>query len=259
VRWYGGGVPAATTLGIDLAAQNKKTAACLIDWEANRAVVRALVDGPSGEDDQWLLDLAVEASAVGIDAPFGWPEGFVAAVQGWAGGVRWPDAPKRELTFRITDRAVYEAVGRVPLSVSSDRIAVTAWRCVRLLDRLFDGRGSGRSRTGDSDVFEVYPGAALTCWSLDRRGYKKSVDLRHRLLREIRDRARWLDLAAVHDRCVESDDAFDALIASLVTRAASLGLTVGCDSRAEREQPVIAREGWIHLPATSETLEALIR
>lgn len=242
------------SVGIDLASQNTKTAVCAIEWDDGRAVARAPVFGAPGEEVEWLVAAAEPARWVGIDAPFGWPQEAVEALAAWADGGRWPDAAKDDLRFRFTDRFVHGAIGRWPLSVSSDRIAVAAWRCARLLDGL---RPAGRplDRTGADGVFEVYPGAALSRWGFERGGYKTSGNAgakerqraaRSALVAAIARRAPWLDLSAAAEACISSDDALDALIASLVARAAGLGLTTPPPAGAERGR--IEREGWIHLP-----------
>jgi len=71
------------TLGIDLSSDPKKTAACLVAWDQEEAKIEALVSGkekstPLGDPD--LLKLIRQADRSGIDAPFGWPTEFVAAV-----------------------------------------------------------------------------------------------------------------------------------------------------------------------------------
>jgi len=250
------------SLGIDLASQNKNTAACFIEWQADGAFVGCPVPGPAGEGVDWLVELAKQAQWVGIDAPFGWPEAAVNALVSWAGGERWPYASKDEMRYRVTDRYVRETTGIPPLSASSDRIAVAAWRCVRLLDALHTG-GRPVDRTGGDSIFEAYPGAALTCWGFNRTGYKRGAaaaskqrqrQARIELMTALADRAPWLDLTAATRACWESDDVFDALVASLVARAAGLGLTI---EPPPGEEPQISREGWIHLPE-STALERLL-
>lgn len=244
------------SLGIDLAAQNKNTAACVIEWHAGTASARLPVSGPPGESIDWLVKLSGEARWVGIDAPFGWPVAVAEALAAWANGGRWPNADKDDLRYRLTDQYVREMTKISPLSVSSDWIAVAAWRCARLLDAL---RPNGRpvDRTGKDGIFEVYPGAALTCWGLNRAGYKtsgntESQQRQHRarveLIRTLEHRAPWLDLSAAREACVESDDALDALIAALVAQAAGLGHTVPPPDGKEAHDLRISREGWIHLP-----------
>jgi hypothetical protein len=54
-------------------------------------------------------------------------------------------------------------------------------------------------------------------------------------------------------KCAESDHVFDALVASLVARAAALGLTL---RPTAGELPAARVEGWIALPS-SESLKVL--
>src|SRR5207248_10386135 len=73
------------------------------------------------------------------------------------------------LIFRATDRFVRD-LGRRPLSVSTDRIGVTAMRCARFLAELGDERGRRLDLTGEDRVVEVYPAAALSAWSEESGG-----------------------------------------------------------------------------------------
>ncbi len=95
------------TLGIDLAARPKKTAACMIEWRDGRATVQRL---DAGHGDPVLCRLIAEADRVGIDAPFGWPDEFVEAVAGHHGLRPWPgvdhadaDEFRAILSYRETD------------------------------------------------------------------------------------------------------------------------------------------------------------
>lgn len=250
------------SLGVDLAAQNKKTAVCVVEWRSGNTAALPPVLGSDGDDLDWIVDLAHGADSVGIDAPFGWPDAVVDALQRWAAGERWPDVDKDDLRFRLTDQRVREAIRRPPLSVSSDRIAVTAWRCARLLDRL---RRDDRAvdRLGADDIFEVYPGAALTAWGFTRPGYKTSGNAESKkaqraarvsLVAEIETRAPWLDLSAAKAACEDNDDALDALIASLAARAASRRLTL---EPSPQEVTRAAVEGWIHIPRGPDTFDRL--
>lgn len=65
------------TIGIDLAAQPKTTAACKIEWRDGAADVVSSVS--SGIDDDALVHMLGDADKVGIDVPLGWPEHFVDA------------------------------------------------------------------------------------------------------------------------------------------------------------------------------------
>jgi hypothetical protein len=61
------------TVGIDLAAQDKDTAACQIEWSGGEASVSVPELGLS---DDALVDRVTSRDRVGIDASFGWPDEF---------------------------------------------------------------------------------------------------------------------------------------------------------------------------------------
>jgi predicted nuclease with RNAse H fold len=242
-----------TTLGIDLAAEPKFTAGCVVEWSGGAAAVH-WVAGRLGDDE--LLERAREATVVGIDAPFGWPTLFVEAVSAHHAGRRWPiDAwdreSRRNLRLRVTDRHVHAETGITPLSVSSDTIAIPATRCARLIDAL-----GVTDRSGDGRVYEAYPAAALRRWSLPYRSYKGAAheEALTALFGALRSRVPWLTIPPDAERVIASSDhAFDALVAALVARAAQLGLT----ARPPPADAAAARvEGWIALPAAG-SLERL--
>lgn len=233
------------TLGIDLASRPERTASCTLEWSDGRA---RIVDLACGLDDAALLARIAAADKVGIDAPFGWPEDFVGAVACFHAGGPWPATTVGALRYRATDHVVARVTGRWPLSVSTDLIGVPAFRAARLLTRLAEG-GETIDRSGGGRVVETYPAAALRLWGFASTGYKRRDGLPSlgRLLAAVRARARgWLALeGAARTLCTRSDDAFDALVAALIARAAALGRCAAPPSEhAERA----AAEGWIALP-----------
>lgn len=242
------------TVGIDLSAQPAGTAVCAIDWTGATANLRHVT---VGADDEQLLQECEGADKVGIDCPFGWPEAFVKAVRehhaldAWPQQGQDPEEFRRRLRFRATDRHVKKHSGVTPLSVSTDRIGVTAMRCAFLLTRFAEGRETV-DRTGRGRVVEVYPAAALKVWNMARSGYKlpnpagrtKLAALFDDLVqRELRDISVG---AADAERCRTNHDAFDALVSALVARAAGLSLTVS--PQTDEQRRAAATEGWIHLP-----------
>jgi predicted nuclease with RNAse H fold len=240
------------TLGIDLASQPLHTAACFIEWSAGRARVGRVAVNLTDTD---VLGMVDDADKAGIDAPFGWPDEFVGAVSAHSAMRLWPDVELTELRYRYTDRVQIRRARR-PLSVSSDLIAVTAMRCARLLSAL-DVRGQHVDRSGTGKVVEVYPAAALTVWGFNPAGYKRAVGIEARriLVKELlNSTGAWLETDDdVVELLIRSDDCLDALVASLVARAAALDLT---EPPPEPRLEQVQREGWIHLP-TKESLSLL--
>lgn len=243
------------SLGIDLAAEPRNTGGCLIEWLGGRGAVQWLSTGLTDEE---ILKRAGESDIVGIDAPFGWPTYFVEAVTAHHAGRPWPvqgweKGSRRRLRLRVTDDRVHAVTGITPLSVSSDAIAIPATRCALLTDRL-----GVKDRSGDGRVQEVYPAAALSQWRLPFRGYKgrEGTEALGSLLAALRKRAPWLEISSRDEQiCAANDDAFDALVASLIARATACGLTL----RPEAEELPSARvEGWIALPVAG-SLELLAK
>lgn len=229
------------TIGVDLAVADNNTAAAEITWDEYGAAV-----GPvrAGCTDDELLDLLGNLDPderAGVDCPFGWPLAFTRAVHAHAHHQPWPGrgqerrADYRQMRLRRTDVHVRQVSGRLPLSVSFDKLGAAAARWAHLADAL-DQRGRPVDRSGSGPVLEVYPAASRSMWGL---GHKRGM-------RELLESAPWLRCAEKDQRGYDANEhAFDALIAALTARAASLGLT----ARPEREDIAVAQqEGWIHLP-----------
>lgn len=211
-----------------------------------RAWVSELEVGVTDETIGQLLSND-DIAKTGLDVPFGWPIAFADAVFQHSRNGDWPSdyrhADIRAFRFRRTDIHVWQQTGLRPLSVSTDRIGIPTMRAAAFLSA---GHvpldGSGR-------VVEVYPAAALRQWDLPFKQYKaeKHRDKRAALLAQVVAATRdWLSIPTqFHALCEHSDDAFDALIASLVARAAALKEVIAIPD-AERE--AASREGWIHIP-----------
>ena len=225
------------TLCIDLSSQPDDTAACMIDWHNDGHAIARVA---TLHCDDAILDTLVRgAEAIGIDAPFGWPEAFVEAVGQW-NATTWDDHSfQKNLRLRLTDQFVHATNRLTPLSFSTDRIALPAMRAMALL-----ARHKVADRSGDGRFFEVYPAGSLKRWNLDHQSYKKQENLlkRRGLLAQLRAA---LPSLSVGEAYADTDHAFDALIASLTTRAAATGKTLGVPTD---QRGVASREGWIHLP-----------
>ncbi|HYY43674.1 MAG TPA: DUF429 domain-containing protein [Actinomycetota bacterium] len=229
------------TAGIDLAAAPANTAACVLDWTAVPARPVSLEKGLSDDD---LLALTEGVAKVGIDCPLGWPRDFVRMVGSHAAGRAPGPLDRSRLLYRATDRHVART-GRAPLSVSTDRIGVTAIRCAGLLARM---KESGRevTRDGSGDVAEVYPAAALRAAGLDCRRYKGAggAQARRRLTRELLELAQGA-LRLEVELTAQSDHLFDAVVCATVAGAVVAGLT---ELPPAEHHDEALEEGWIHVP-----------
>ena len=240
------------TAGVDLAAEPRGTALAVIDWSGPQARIVQLTVGAS---DAEIVAIAPTVSSLGIDCAFGWPDDFVAFVTGHSSGERLNRSPaecegsgmdwRRRLAYRETDRVIRGLTGRWPLSVSTDRLGLTAMHCAALLESLGDGIGTV-DRAGCGIAAEVYPSATLRSWGFSTIGYKTDAAIRSTLLEAILERAPWLTPGPLAELMTSSDDAFDAVIAALAARAHALGRW----HRPPLESLDRAgREGWIVLPS----------
>lgn len=239
------------TLGVDLAADPKKTAIAVIDWKATGA---ELVELRLGVSDEAIVELFASTDFAGIDCPVGWPEAFVPFLLAHARrdfvGVLAHDGldGRRTLAYRDTDRFVTEKTGLRPLSVSADRLAHPAMRCVVLQAKIGERFGV-QPLDGSGKLAEVYPAASLRCWGLAARKYKGAgtaeTAARGTIVDDLAATAPWLVIGEHRASIIASDDRLDAVVASLTARAVALGRTFSPDSAHQRRAAV---EGWIHLP-----------
>jgi hypothetical protein len=77
------------TVGIDVAAQPERTAACWIRWDNNVGTVEQ-VEQPLADDRLRSILVEDPVDKVGIDVPLGWPAAFVSAIGAHNAGKLWP-------------------------------------------------------------------------------------------------------------------------------------------------------------------------
>ncbi|QDY89607.1 DUF429 domain-containing protein [Arthrobacter sp. UKPF54-2] len=239
------------TLGVDLAAATKKTAAAVLEWGGGGA---RLVHLAIGVDDGEIVRLFGATDLTGIDCPVGWPDALLPFLAGHLAGDAYPVLDhdgiegRRLLAYRDTDRFVTARTALIPLSVSADRLAHPAMRCAVIQAKIAAEHGP-QARDGSGRLAEVYPAASLKSWGLPARGYKGrgggETQRLAGLLDGLKRAAPWLDLAGHDGQLAGSDDLFDALIAALTARAVALGSTLRPDAGHAR---AARTEGWIHLP-----------
>ena len=244
------------TFGIDLASKPARTGVCMIEWRpGERAYVHC--PGTDADDHDLLAQIGKEyVTKVGIDAPFGWPSEFIEAINAYHAAGTWEPLSGDRLRLRETDRAVRDETGITPLSVSTDKIAIVAMRCAKLLAAHWQAGDHPPDRAGTGKPVEVYPAAALRQWHLspkddpeDPGSYKGSGPLpearRRRLMIALTTRSSdWLEIneKTMHV-CCKSDDCLDALLCALIARAVEVGQVLPISDQARASD-----EGWIALP-----------
>jgi predicted nuclease with RNAse H fold len=233
--------------GLDLAAEPKGTAFAVLDWSNSRAKIVSL---KTGVNDQDVLDASSSLDKIGIDCALGWPVCFVEFVGNYSqkslagttfdGGIDW----RRKLAYRETDREVRLLTGRWPLSVSTDRLGMTAMRCAGLLSKL-QAAGVHIDRSGQGKVVEIYPAASMRIWGFQFAGYRNSPSIRRDLIGQLATAAPWLELSTFAELMIESCDAFDAVIAAISASSAAFGQST---SPPADKLAAAQIEGWVALP-----------
>lgn len=182
------------------------------------------------------------ADKVGLDVPFGWPLAFVESIVSHRDGTPWPEHLSRKLCYRATDYFVQAETGKWPLSVSTDRIGITAFRSASLLSRLVVS-GEVVDRGGTGKFVEVYPRAAVRRWDFGPATRKHTAALAGAVRGKC---CQWLKIGdEMSARCAKTRHALDALIAAMVARAAAVGL---CEPIPASYVESAQSEGWIALP-----------
>jgi hypothetical protein len=255
-------------IGVDLATEAKKTGVAVL--AVTSGVATAALPPPGFvADDAGLVALVDENSAVGLDAPLGWPDDFVSAVTAHRQSARWPtyehrsaDRIRESLQNRTTDLFVRGLnLGSRPMSVSADRIGSVAMRAAGLQSAWARRWGRLEPRDGSARLIETYPVVALRVWELrgrDADPYKGKGGIemraaqraeRARMIADLEQKAPWLTIADdLRAASTDSDHDFDALICSLVALAVRRNLT---HVVTPEEREVALREGWIHVPLGS--------
>ncbi len=246
-----------STISVDLSTDPKRTGLCLLAWSGGGRPAR-IVDLVAGATDENVVSIAQGADHIGIDAPFGWPKPWAAAVAAHRPGDPFAaDGSPAKLTRRYTDEWIASSVGIRPLPVAANLIGATAIRCARLLAAFGMPVDAGEAVQPGS-VSEVYPAAALKRWGQSFTLYKGRQwrEARLALVAAVIEAGLPVALTPTQRAALEAnDDALDALIASLVARAVALGLTDDCPLEARES---CRSEGWIRVPAAATSLRDLI-
>lgn len=253
---HSGGVQ---VVGVDLASADSNTALAVLTKKPQAWQLTSLRCPASDEDILADVKRLPPGSRAGFDCPLGWPMAFAEFIADHMSKARHRVPAKAELMKRCTDTRVAELVAEqthppvrlTPLSVSSDRIAIPAWRMAQLERQLFADDAPDRS--GRGLIAEVYPAAALAMWQLPHRGYKgrDGRQIRQDILAGISQQVGdLLVLGDFEEQLQASDHCLDALLSALVTVSVVTGRLAPDSLPQEPAEEQRARaEGWIQLPA----------
>ena len=242
-------VSTVLTVGIDLAAEAARSAMAVIRWDKTVAVIEQLALGAT---DRVLVEAARPADKVGIDCPLGWPVRSStlssvthAVTYGRARARHRSSTPACVPTHgsRGCARWWSDSVVRLQRPDRASRDA-GCWAAVRR----DAGRDHGplRPRAGGRGV----PGSGTRWWGYESRRYKgaPNAGTRRILVDRVLDAtSSWLAISTEHRAaCARSDDVFDAVVAALNARAATLPGAVSVPGPHELSEAII--EGWIAVP-----------
>ena len=245
-------------LGVDLASADENTAMAIVDSDDGSWTLAELYNPCSDEKILASVSGSPDGSLLGFDCPLGWPRGFGEFLADHRTTAKRSVPEKNDLIRRLTDARVAELVRKNtdppvrlnPLSVSSDRIAVPAFRMARLERSLTSGATPDRSGAGM--IAEVYPAAALALWELPHRGYKgpKGRPVRDEIVRGLQDKAGdRLNISRFSRLLSDNDHCLDALLCALVTIAVFTGRCLSESTpQSSSERSLANEEGWIQLP-----------
>jgi len=234
---------------------------------ARRARVAAVV---SPLDDAEVVRLCTDGSqaVVAVDVPFGWPKQFARFAQGWSPIIRRDRQPPDLDGFcrRTTELVVKNEVGKQPLSISSEKIALSARSWMELVHAsdLYGRVDVGIGLTGQGThptIIEAYPAAAAaafsSAWNLEdlAKAYRKHADARRGFVAAVLDGLGieagaggdgMLDGIVGEDREPNKADAFLAAATAFIY----LGRIAGWDVRrpGDSEKEDTPKEGWIFFP-----------
>jgi predicted nuclease with RNAse H fold len=234
-------------VGIDLSTNPRDCGICI--FEGN-TVVHVGWGKAAFEHPDWLVSHCSGSEVVAVDAPFGWPELFVAALADYEVGAAL-ERDRKRYRYRTTDVWITENLPKkllrnvrppIPLSVSTDKLGATAMVGTILLAALADEflispHKGGKPRS----VIEVYPAVSLWAWGLPHRDLDAAATL------ETLQAAFHLVISeADKHRLLGSRHCLDALVAALTAREYAGHNTF--DPPEHIPDDTLKVEGWIRVP-----------
>ena len=216
--------------------------------DRSRPEVLASIIGP--------LLRTTDQALVAIDAPLGWPAPLGTSLAFHKAGEKLP-SEKHESFCRETDRWVRKQIGKKPLDVGADKIALAAYTALEALSILRQLSGkpiplAWNPRFSGIAAIEVYPGATLKAAGLPDTGYtdtNKDQSERNGVRRDIAAGLQ-LRLTGLAPFISAQDDVFDACLCLAAALDFLEGRAMPPTDHANAE-----REGWIWVRSPMDPAE----
>ena len=240
-------------IGIDCATELKKVGIAVARW-SERAIVE-LQKPFHGNDSRITKPLAQylankyiagrDRVLLALDAPLGWPDAMRTELSAhWAGQ---PLATARPRMFsRLTDRFIRRRIGKTPLDVGANLIAMTAHGALEFLEQLREVTGEeiplawvpGEVR--GVTAIEVYPAAERVVLGLPKADTEKTLTDLNPLVANLQPRM---------DVLRKSPHLLDAVLCVL---AGAAFVNKTCVPIPAEHASASRREGWIWFSANRQ-------
>jgi hypothetical protein len=244
-------------IGVDSSSQEEHTGLAFGSIDKGIISIDRVCMGVQDSIVDELAHMILEKSSpilIAIDSPLGWPAVLGAQISRHMAGVPLRGDSKT-LFYRHTDLIVKSEIGKLPLSVAADKIALVA---KATLDHIHELRKKTKMRIpiattqgeiDETSIIEVYPAATLKQHGYPYSKYKtpKNIALRREMVKQLGTQ---INLGSVKNYLIKNDNLVDAVICIL---AASDFISRTCISPEDysikdktHDYPTMARkEGWI--------------
>jgi len=243
-----------TLIGIDAATKANNIGLARGHIVNNRVLVEEVSLGTEVESiSKTVAGWISGPTVIAIDAPLGWPTPMSAALSGHHAGEHIALSGD-EMFSRLTDRTVYQTLGKKPLDVGANLIARAALAALGLIQQIRDDTGLALPLLWDpseSGIIDVYPAATLRSRGLTSDGYKKKNDegftVRRRLLDGLLSE---VELATDRGLVERTDHTLDAVLCMIAGADFVYGNVV---KPTAKEMETARREGWIWFAPLAES------
>lgn len=193
------------------------------------------------------------AILLAIDAPLGWPKPLSESLCSHKAGDALSEPTTDRMFMRKTDWWVREVIGKTPLKVGADKIALQAHHALSFLDKLRSEHGPiplawNPENVQGVSVIEVYPGATLKAFGFPYKGYKDEkkeahVEARACIIRRLDNKMELCE--NVKNKMQENSDILDAVVC---VRAAADFVDENIpliSPEKSKDRELAEKEGWI--------------